>query len=168
MTDQSDDRAKPEGFYELRRIVAGNLRDNRIRHGWTLEQLATMLSPFLGLLRTSTISAWESARHDGHKKAFTVEELFAICKVFDLTIAELIGPPPISDVEPVIHVAGGLGPEEATEVFGVDGKNVWRGYLTYVLEKEVLRFEAISAEIQKMGIKTVDPISRSEHAEGDD
>jgi transcriptional regulator with XRE-family HTH domain len=96
---------RPEGYGELRRIVAANIRTERLRHGWSLDTVANRLAIYLGLMGASTISAWENSRHDG-AKGFTVEELYALCHVFKLTLAELLYPPTLLDMPPIEKLPG--------------------------------------------------------------
>ena len=91
---------RPEGFYELRRIVAANIRNLRQWRGWTLHQVACGLAPYLGQMGASTISAWEHSRHDG-AKGFTIEELYALCCLFSVRFADLLMPPERLDMPPI-------------------------------------------------------------------
>ena len=97
---------RPDGYYELRRIVAANIRDQRQRRGWSLNRVAAGLAPYLGQMGASTISSWENSRTDG-AKGFTIEEIFALCRVFEMTIAELLAAPRILDIgDPIERIAG--------------------------------------------------------------
>ena len=96
---------RPDGFYELRRIVAANIRNERQRRGWTLNEVATGLASYLGKMGPSTISAWENSRHDG-AKGFTIEELYGLCSVFHITLADLLMPPVFLDMPPVTKLPG--------------------------------------------------------------
>jgi len=101
----------------------------------------------MGNLRTSTISAWESARADGHLKAFTIEEIYAMCRVFDLNIAELMAPPRVVDIEPIGRIAGNEPRERIGEIFGTDEKNIWEVYQSHWLKG--LDFSMTPEEDQK-------------------
>jgi transcriptional regulator with XRE-family HTH domain len=96
---------RPEGYYELRRIVAANIRTLRQRHNWSLKNVANRLDPYLGEMGASTISAWENSRHDG-AKGFTVEELYALARVFDTTLFTLLAPPSLLDMPKVEMLPG--------------------------------------------------------------
>jgi hypothetical protein len=49
----------------------------------------------------STISAWENSRTD-RAKGFTIEEIYALCRVFEITFAVLLEAPRImSLVQPM-------------------------------------------------------------------
>ena len=120
---------RPDGYYELRRIVAANIRDHRQRRGWSLNRVASGLAPYLGQMGTSTISSWENSRTDG-VKGFTVEEIYALCRVFEITIAQLLLAPRILDIgEPIERIAGEEPPVDIAKVFGgtrSDGEgHVW-------------------------------------------
>jgi transcriptional regulator with XRE-family HTH domain len=96
---------RPDGFHELRRIVAANIRNERHRRGWSLDRVAAGLAPYLGQMGASTISAWENSRHDG-AKGFTVEEVYGLCRTFDIDLAELFAPPVLLDMAPIEKLPG--------------------------------------------------------------
>lgn len=109
---------RPHGYYELRRVIAANMRDQRQRRGWSLKRVATGLAPYLGQMGASTISAWENSRTDG-AKGFTVEEIYALCRIFEVTIADLLEAPRILDIgNPIEQIAGEDTPEDIAKVFG--------------------------------------------------
>ncbi len=96
---------RPDGFHELRRIVAANIRNERHRRGWSLNRVAAGLTPYLGQMGASTISSWENSRHDG-AKGFTVEELYGLCRIFDLDLGMLFAPPVLLDMAPIEKLPG--------------------------------------------------------------
>lgn len=96
---------RPQGYYELRRIVAANIRSQRQRRNWSLENVAGRLAPYLGQMGASTISTWENSRQDGGK-GFTVEELYAFARVFEIRIADLLQPPALLDMPDVERFPG--------------------------------------------------------------
>ncbi len=111
MARRSSEPERPEGFYSLRRIVAANIRQQRQRRGWPLRKVAADLAPYLGAMGASTISAWETSRQDG-AKAFTIEEVYALSRVFDLSISEILSPPNLLDMPPVQTLPSGeSGPD---------------------------------------------------------
>ena len=117
VSDRPSSRPKrPDGFYELRRVVAANLRTQRTNRGWSLNRVADSLAPYLGLMGASTISAWEASRRDG-AKGFTVEELYAICRVFGIGMAELLVAPSLLDMPPIGRLPGEEPYRELTELF---------------------------------------------------
>ena len=123
---------RPDGYYELRRIVAANIRDHRQRRGWSLNRVAAGIAPYLGQMGASTISSWENSRTDG-AKGFTIEEFFALCRVFEITIAELLAAPRILDIgDPIERIAGEEPPIDIAKVFVGTGRddlrNSWRRY----------------------------------------
>lgn len=96
---------RPEGYHELRRIVAANLRHERQLRNWSLQQVADSLAPYLGRMGASTISSWENARHDG-AKGFTIEEVYALCRVFKIRLAQLLHPPALLDMPAIGKLPG--------------------------------------------------------------
>jgi transcriptional regulator with XRE-family HTH domain len=119
---------RPDGFYELRRIVAANIRNERQRRGWSLDRVASGLAPYLGKMGASTISAWENSRHDG-AKGFTVEEVYALCSVFWVTLADLFMPPVLLDMPEVEKLPGEDPPVYLANLFrGSDRDQVAAGW----------------------------------------
>ena len=109
---------RPDGYYELRRIVAANIRDHRQRRGWSLNRVAAGVAPYLCQMGASTISTWENSRTDG-AKGFTIEEIYALCRVFEITIAELLTAPRIMDIgDPIERIAGEELPTDIAKLFG--------------------------------------------------
>lgn len=106
MTKGNNKPERPVGFYSLRRIVAANIRQQRQRRGWPLRRVAADLAPYLGEMGASTVSAWETSRQDG-AKAFTIEEVYALSRVFDISISEILSPPNLLDMPPVQTLPGG-------------------------------------------------------------
>lgn len=96
---------RPEGFGELRRVVAANIRQHRQIRGWSLERVANGLAPYLGQMKAPTISMWEKSREDG-AKGFTIEEVYALCRVFEIPLTHLLAPPELLDMEPVEMLPG--------------------------------------------------------------
>jgi transcriptional regulator with XRE-family HTH domain len=124
---------RPEGFYELRRVVAANLRNHRQRRGWSLNRVADGLAPYLGQMGASTISSWENSRQDG-AKGFTVEEMYAICRAFGIHLSDLLAPPSLLDMPPVERLPGEESHRELIELFE-DGDREslesWWGHYLY-------------------------------------
>lgn len=108
---------RPVGYYELRRIVAANIRDHRQRRGWSLDGLARRLAPYLGKMGAPAISSWESSRKDG-SKAFTVEELYALARVYEIAVYDLLAAPRLMDMDPIEKAPGEDDPILIAEVFG--------------------------------------------------
>lgn len=110
---------RPDGFYELRRVVAANIRNERQRRGWSLNRVAAGVAPYLGQMGASTISAWEASRHDG-AKGFTIEELYALCRMFEVTLADLLNPPTLLDMPTIEKLPGEDPPPYLAKLFGHD------------------------------------------------
>jgi transcriptional regulator with XRE-family HTH domain len=108
---------RPPGYAELRRVVAANIRTERLRRGWSLDAVANRLAVYLGRMGASTISAWENSRHDG-AKGFTVEEMYALCQAFELTLAELLFPPSLLDMPPIEKLPGEDSGTSLAQLFG--------------------------------------------------
>jgi transcriptional regulator with XRE-family HTH domain len=116
---------RPDGYYELRRVVAANIRTQRQRRNWSLENVAQRLAPYLGQMGTSTISTWENSRQDG-AKGFTVEELYALARVFNTRLATLLMHPTLLDMPEVEKLPGEENWEELILVLPDAGlRNSW-------------------------------------------
>jgi len=77
-------------------IVAHNVAKARTIRGWTQEQAAEALAPYLGgKLSTASFSALErSAWNVNRIKQFSADEMFALARGFDLPIGFFFTPPP--------------------------------------------------------------------------
>ncbi len=77
-------------------IVAYNVAKARAIRGWTQEQAAEELAPYLGAkLSAASFSALErSAWNPNRVKQFSADELFALSRGFDLPIGFFFTPPP--------------------------------------------------------------------------
>lgn len=122
MAPEEEERAssrpeRPEGYYELRRIVAANIRTLRQDHGYSQIGLADRLAIYLGQMGAPAISSWESSREDG-SKAFTVEELYALASVFHCTVADLLTYPRLKDMTPIERAPGEEPPITIPKIFG--------------------------------------------------
>ncbi len=75
-------------------LVAYNLRRARDRRGWTQEETAERLEPFLGeRLSKASYSALERAVTGERARRFDADFLYALARVFDLPIAFFLAPP---------------------------------------------------------------------------
>jgi transcriptional regulator with XRE-family HTH domain len=76
------------------RVVAGNIRRLRRYRGWTQAQVAEQLAPYIGgQLTPAAISQWEDGRNPGQGiRRFSITELWAICKVFNVSLSSLLFP----------------------------------------------------------------------------
>jgi transcriptional regulator with XRE-family HTH domain len=81
-------------------IVAANLRFLRLRRRWTLKETASLLADQLGQepLSESAISRWENPERP---RRFSMTELFAICRVFEIPLARLFLPDRDSEIPTV-------------------------------------------------------------------
>jgi transcriptional regulator with XRE-family HTH domain len=79
-------------------IVAYNVAKARLRHGWTQEEAAQALAPYLGTrLSAASFSALErSASNPDRVKVFSADELLALSRAFDVPIGYFFTPPPPS------------------------------------------------------------------------
>ncbi len=80
-------------------IVAFNVAKARTLRGWTQEEAATNLAPYLGVrLSVASFSALErSAWNPTRVKVFSADELLALSRGFDLPIGYFFTPPPPAD-----------------------------------------------------------------------
>jgi transcriptional regulator with XRE-family HTH domain len=78
--------------------VAFNISRARLKRGWTQDQAAEALAPFLGArLSTASWSAIERSVDGGRIREFTADELVAFARGFDLPLGWFLTPPPASD-----------------------------------------------------------------------
>ncbi len=77
-------------------IVAYNVAKARALRGWTQEEAATALEPYLGtrLSGPSFSSLERSAWNPNRVKVFSADELLALSRAFDLPIGFFFTPPP--------------------------------------------------------------------------
>jgi hypothetical protein len=80
-------------------IVAYNVARARALRGWTQEQAAEALAPYLGAkLSGPSFSALERSAWTIHRiKQFSVDELLALSRGFDLPVGFFLTPPPPAD-----------------------------------------------------------------------
>src|SRR4051794_151231 len=79
-------------------IVAYNLARARLLRGWTQDQAAQNLAPYLGQrLSAASWSAMERSVDGGRIKHFTADELLALARGFEVPIGWFLTPPPASD-----------------------------------------------------------------------
>ena len=80
---------------DLNQVVAYNIREARQLRGWTQEELAERLEPYLGQrLSQAGISAIERAWDGERRREFDAHELLIYSMVFDLPIIWFLLPPP--------------------------------------------------------------------------
>lgn len=87
--------APPAHTVDLNQVVAYNIRAARELRGWTQEDLAGQLEPFLGTrLTQASVSAIERAWDGDRRREFDAQELLVFALVFDLPILWFLLPPP--------------------------------------------------------------------------
>ncbi len=85
----------PPDDVDLNQVVAYNIRAARELRGWTQEDLADRLEPYLGQrLTQASVSAIERAWDGERRREFDAQELLTYALVFDLPIIWFLLPPP--------------------------------------------------------------------------
>jgi transcriptional regulator with XRE-family HTH domain len=75
--------------------VAWNLRRARARRGWTQEEAAERLEPYIGTRWSkAAFSAAERSVEGERVRHFTADNLFAFARTFDLPVGYFLCPPP--------------------------------------------------------------------------
>jgi transcriptional regulator with XRE-family HTH domain len=93
MAQQSDPPAPDD--IDLNQVVAYNIRQARQLRGWTQEELADRLEPYLGQRLTQAgVSSIERAWDGERRREFDAHELLIFAMVFDLPIIWFLLPPP--------------------------------------------------------------------------
>lgn len=92
-------RRKPDPrTWTPNQIVAFNISKARLKRGWTQDQAAEALAPYLGArLSTASWSAIERSVDGGRIREFTADELIAFARGFELPLGWFLTPPPASD-----------------------------------------------------------------------
>lgn len=81
--------------YTPNQLIALNLARARNERGWTQEETARRLRPYLGSRwSVASLSAIERSVMGSRIKQFSADELFAIARTFDLPIGWFFSPPP--------------------------------------------------------------------------
>ena len=93
MASSTDSPATPQ--VDLNQVVAYNIREARLLRGWTQEELADRLEPYLGQRLTQAgISSIERAFDGERRREFDAHELLIFAMVFNLPIVWFLLPPP--------------------------------------------------------------------------
>jgi transcriptional regulator with XRE-family HTH domain len=80
---------------DLNQVVAYNIRAARELRGWTQDELADRLEPYLGIrMNQASISGIERAVDSDRRREFDAHELLIYSLVFDLPIVWFFLPPP--------------------------------------------------------------------------
>ena len=92
-------RRRKEGrAWTPNQVVAHNIARARLLRGWTQEQAATEVAPYLGTkLSTASFSAIERSVDGGRIRQFDADEIFAFARGFGLPIGWFVTPPPPAD-----------------------------------------------------------------------
>ncbi|MGB5167973.1 MAG: helix-turn-helix transcriptional regulator [Acidimicrobiia bacterium] len=91
---QHPDPPPPEDI-DLNQVVAYNIREARHLRGWTQEELADRLEPYLGQRLTQAgVSSIERAWDSDRRREFDAHELLIFAMVFDLPMLWFLLPPP--------------------------------------------------------------------------
>ena len=93
MTPQPNPPPPPD--IDLNQVVAYNIREARQLRGWTQEELADRLEPYLGQRLTQAgVSSIERAWDGDRRREFDAHELLIFAMVFDVPILWFLLPPP--------------------------------------------------------------------------
>jgi len=91
---RQEDPSPGDGI-DLNQVVAYNVREARRIRGWTQEELADRLEPYLGQRLTQAgVSSIERAWDGERRREFDAHELLVFAMVFDLPIVWFLLPPP--------------------------------------------------------------------------
>lgn len=100
-------RVDPRRTYSPNQLVAYNLGRARALRGWTQEQTAEALAPFLGRRWSrASYSAVERATGDARVKQFSIDELVALSRGFRLPVLWFLLPPSMEE-DPGLRVPDG-------------------------------------------------------------
>lgn len=96
-------------------VVAANLYAARVHRGWTQEQAAERLEPYLGKRWSkATFSAAERSVTGERVRHFSAEDLVAFARAFDLPVTFFLLPPPADELGSMPSVTTNPDAEEAT------------------------------------------------------
>src|ERR671919_660698 len=85
----------PRDEVDLNQVVAYNVRAARELRGWTQDELAVRLEPYLGQRMTQAgVSSIERAWDGDRRREFDAHELLVFALVFELPIIWFLLPPP--------------------------------------------------------------------------
>ena len=98
MTKVTKKISAPHGSVSLNQVVAFNFRRARQLRGWTQEEVAERLEPFLGQrLPQASISAIERSWDTDKRREFDAQELLVYARCFDVALVWFFLPPPEDD-----------------------------------------------------------------------
>lgn len=91
-------RRKNKNAWTPNQIVAYRIHEARRMRGWTQEQAASELEPYLGTkLSTASFSAIERSFAGGRIRQFNADEILALSRGFRLPIGWFFTPPPVME-----------------------------------------------------------------------
>jgi transcriptional regulator with XRE-family HTH domain len=91
-------RRKNDNAWTPNQIVAYRIHEARRMRGWTQEQAAAELEPYLGTkLSTASFSAIERSFAGGRIRQFNADEILALSRGFRLPIGWFFTPPPVME-----------------------------------------------------------------------
>lgn len=94
-TVTQNDKPDPSAEIDLNQVVAYNVREARQLRGWTQEELADRLEPYLGQRLTQAgVSSIERAWDGDRRREFDAHELLFFAMVFNLPMLYFLLPPP--------------------------------------------------------------------------
>lgn len=95
VTETAGEQTAPAKALDANQVVAFNFRAARKLRGWTQEEAARRLAPYLGqVLPKASISGIERSFDGERRRLFDAQELVAISLAFDLPVVWFLLPPP--------------------------------------------------------------------------
>jgi transcriptional regulator with XRE-family HTH domain len=92
---ETEPQPDPWAEVDLNQVVAYNVRAARELRGWTQEEFAARLEPYIGQrLTQASVSGIERAWDGDRRREFDAQELLFFALVFDLPIVWFLIPPP--------------------------------------------------------------------------
>lgn len=129
-------RRKPSRpTYTVNQVIASNVAKARLLRGWTQQEAADALAPYLGTkMSTASFSAIERSVDGGRVREFDGDEVFAFARGFGLPIGWFFTPPSPNDdigVAAPDAPADGLDPHVLLDaLLGTDDTiSAWRDFL---------------------------------------
>lgn len=124
-------RKKSRPTYTVNQVIASNVAKARMLRGWTQQEAADALAPYLGTkMSTASFSAIERSVDGGRVREFDADEVFAFARGFDLPIGWFFTPPspneniglatpdaPIDGLDPHLLLDALLGTDETVDAW---------------------------------------------------
>ncbi len=146
--------------YTVNQVIASNIAKARLLRGWTQQEAAEALAPYLGArLSTASFSAMERSVDGGRVREFDADEIFAFARGFELPIGWFFTPPsPMDDIGIAAPDAprDGLDPHDLLDaVLGTDATlDQWKALL--------LGWPLVSRQVRIHNTGTVEQRGRTE------